>query len=194
MSNFLDEAPGFAGEFPFPAGEEAEPETLEAGEKWSVKADCSEWELLDMRGNNNIGDKGKAVINMKARGLGNYAEMGEVAYWFDPKALDNPKHPARRDAAMIGKLLVALGLLAEEQFAGSLTGKDINALLVAGASKFRGKATFNASLVWQKRAYTGNDGNTYHARDVGFRSIRDVVLLESASPATGSVADEDLPF
>jgi|SRR6056297_565526 len=187
--SLYDEYTSGNAEFPLP--EDAKEfwdsdKELEAGQREMAKADCKEWQLLSLRANGGFEDKSggkKIVVNIRAKGLDDaYPHTGEVAYWLEQRFVDNPKHPQRRTAAMLGKMMQALGLIPED--AAPETAVEALDQLVQAASKNTPPATFRAQLRWEKRAYTGTDGNTYHQRTHEF------AFVDNVKPA----GKEDLPF
>ena len=171
-----------SAEFPFPDDiDDFREEDFEVNQKALAKAPCRKWELLDIRANKGIGDQNKTVVNIRAKGLSDdYDHTGEVAYWINPEHLKNPKHPVGRTVGMLAQMMIALGLLSEEDFASVPADSPLNLdLLFKGANQATPPATFEASLIWGRRAYEGRDGNTYHSNDHEFRYIDKVVPTET---------------
>lgn len=162
---------------------------FEAGRREVAKAHCRKWLLRDIRANGGFEARDgspKAVINIRAAGQEDtYKHTGEVAYWLEARNIDNDKHPSRRKAEMLGQMFQALGLIPED--AKPKNGKEVLEMLVAAAQKSVPPASFDAQLRWEKRAYTGNDGNVYHSREHEFAFIKDVKVGDAA-------AKDDLPF
>lgn len=159
MSIFKSYEPTGSVEFPFPEREEDfREEELAVGDRKQAKVN-GKWTLTDIRANSGIGDQNKTVVNLVAEGeYDGETQRGEVAYWLAPAHVANERHPARTTAAMLAQLMVALGVLSEEQVADVDDAADFLALLAQGAAKKTPKATFDAALVWEKRAYEGRDG------------------------------------
>lgn len=183
--SFLDEAPNSNSEFPLPSGESPLPETVPVGDRVQVKAPCKEWTLLDMRSNSGIGENNRTVVNLRVRGNDQrYPHTGEVAYWFDAKQLDNPKHPARRTMAMLAKLAVKLELSDADDWANP-SGETMMRLIHQAASKNTPKAVINGALVWEARGWEGREGpQTSHNTELRFVEFKS--LVEEASDSGDS--------
>lgn len=185
--SFLDEAPSRNNEFPFPDGEKPLPESLPVGETARVTAPCREWTLLDIRSNSGIGERNKTVVNLRLRGNDpRYPHTGEVAYWFDAAALDNPKHPARRTMASLAKLMVKLDLTDADDWANP-NGETMLRLIHQAAQKETPKAIVSGALTWEARGWQGREeAQTSHTTELRFVEFRSLVA-ESAG-------DDDSPF